>query len=81
MDRGFSPRTKGERESDRPELRSPLGKMVDTKTGNPGTFERYAKQLRKAGGALILPNQMEELAPATKADIEKLQDRAYGKAK
>lgn len=46
---------------------------------NPNTFERQAKAFWAAGGAILMPNQIEKLSPAARAEVEKQMEQAYGK--
>lgn len=46
--------------------------------GDPNTFERQAKAFWSAGGAILLPHQLEALSPAAKAEVMKMMAQAYG---
>lgn len=46
--------------------------------GDPSTFERQAKAFWSAGGAILMPNQLERLSPAARAEVEKQMVQAYG---
>lgn len=60
-------------------LRSQLGGFVGPSGADPNLVNKYARQLRDAGGALILPHQMKELPKAVRDAIETEMDKAYGK--
>ncbi|NIJ40363.1 hypothetical protein FHS78_000633 [Parvibaculum indicum] len=60
-------------------VRSILGGFVGPTGGDPNLVLRYARLLREAGGALLLPHQLKSLSAAAREEIEREQDKAYGK--
>lgn len=63
-----------------PHIPNSLAKMQGP-AGDPNTFERQAKAFWNAGGAILLPNQIERLSPAARAEVEKQMEQSYGKRK
>lgn len=61
------------------ELRSQLGAFVGPTGGDAGLVRRYAELLRNAGGALLSPEQMSQLSPKARAEIDAALDKALGK--
>jgi hypothetical protein len=48
---------------------------------NTTKYERQAKALFHAGGAILLKHQMEALSPAARAEVIALMEKAFGKRK
>lgn len=46
---------------------------------DPNTYERQAKAFWNAGGAILMPEQMQALSPAARAEVEREMEKAYGK--
>lgn len=59
---------------------SPLGKLQGP-DANTSKFERQAKALFHAGGAILMKHQMEALSPAARAEVIALMEKSYGRLK
>jgi crotonobetainyl-CoA:carnitine CoA-transferase CaiB-like acyl-CoA transferase len=46
---------------------------------NPNTYERQARQFWNAGGAILMPEQLQKLSAEARKEVEEAMEKAYGK--